>query len=61
MSRLPFSPPADQIRIDVEAASLEFTTRPGTTCDVDALRKAVRDAGFDLGATNVGGAPAAAP
>jgi hypothetical protein len=57
VSRLPFSPRAEDIEVDVESALLRFTTQPGTTFSAEELRRAVRDAGFDTGAVTVDGEP----
>ena len=55
MSRLPFAPPVKEIEVDVERAQMEFSTRPGTQLDAEALRDAVRAAGFDIGSISVDG------
>lgn len=48
VSRLPFAPPSDEIRADIETGRLEFTTRPGTTFGPAELRKAIEDAGYGV-------------
>lgn len=48
VGRLPFAPPSDQIRANIETGRLEFTTRPGTTSDPAELRKAIEDAGYGV-------------
>lgn len=57
MSRLPFAPPADDIRVDIETGRLEFTARSGTRFDPVAFRRAIEDAGYGVGAMTVDGKP----
>lgn len=60
VSRLPFAPPSDEIRVDVETGRLEFTTRPGTTFNSAELRKAIENAGYGVQKITVDGKPVVA-
>jgi hypothetical protein len=57
VSRLGFTPSAEEIRVDIEAGRLEFTTRPGTKLDPKGLRQAIEEAGYGVGAITVEGRP----
>jgi hypothetical protein len=61
VSRLEFAPSADAIRVDIETGRLEFTTRLGTRFDPEAFRRAIRDAGYGVGAITVDGRPVNPP
>ena len=48
MSRLDFVPPIPELKVDLEAGTLEFTARPGAHVDQDKLKKAIEDAGYTV-------------
>ena len=48
MSRLEFAPPISEMKVDLEAGTLEFTARAGTHIDKEKLQKAIEDAGYKV-------------
>lgn len=48
MSRLDFAPPISEMKVDLEAGTLEFTARAGTRVDQEKLKKAIEDAGYKV-------------
>lgn len=48
MSRLDFAPPLNEMKVDLEAGTLEFTARAGTHIDQEKLKKAIEDAGYKV-------------
>ncbi|MGH7818924.1 MAG: heavy-metal-associated domain-containing protein [Candidatus Binatia bacterium] len=58
VSRLEFAPAQSDMKVDLDAATLEFTARPGTRIDREKLEKAIEDAGYrveDMEITPEGG------
>ena len=41
-------PGTESVRIDLSKRLVEVTARPGTTIDTASLRRAIRDAGYDV-------------
>ncbi len=48
MSRLDFAPPISEMKVDLEAGTLEFTARADTHIDQEKLKKAIEDAGYKV-------------
>ncbi|HXG17479.1 MAG TPA: hypothetical protein VNN62_00190 [Methylomirabilota bacterium] len=48
MSRLDFAPSINEMKVDLEAGTLEFTARAGTRIDQEKLKKAIEDAGYKV-------------
>lgn len=48
MSRLDFAPPINEMKVDLEEGTLEFTARAGTHIDKEKLKKAIEDAGYKV-------------
>lgn len=48
MSRLDFAPSINEMTVDLEAGTLEFTARTGTHLDQEKLKKAIEDAGYKV-------------
>jgi len=57
--RLKAVPGTASVRIDLAKGLVEVTARPGSTLDAATLKKAVRDAGYDV--RRIDGPEAAAP
>ncbi|MEB3306394.1 MAG: heavy-metal-associated domain-containing protein [Cyanobacteriota bacterium] len=41
-------PGTQSVRIDLSKGLVEVTARPGATIDADSLKRAIRDAGYDV-------------
>lgn len=48
MSRLDFVPPINEMTVDLEEGTLEFTARAGAHIDKEKLKKAIEDAGYKV-------------
>jgi len=46
--RLKAVPGTESVRIDLSKGMVEITARPGATLDATTLKKAIRDAGYDV-------------
>jgi copper chaperone CopZ len=46
--RLQAIPGTESVRIDLSKGMVEVTARPGAKIDADALKRAIRDAGYDV-------------
>jgi|694.fasta_scaffold05177_17 copper chaperone CopZ len=46
--RLQALPGTESVRIDLSKGLVEVTTRPGAKIDADSLKRAIRDAGYDV-------------
>lgn len=53
MSRLDFAPPIAEMKVDLEAGTLEFTARADAHLDQERLKKATEDAGYTVEALEV--------
>ena len=43
-----FAPPINEMKVDLEKGTLEFTARAGTHIDKEKLKKAIEDAGYKV-------------
>jgi len=48
VSRLDFAPPINEMKVDLEEGTLEFTARASVHINQEQLKKAIEDAGYKV-------------